>query len=375
MVKQTEEEFILHLEEQIGFLTRRAMEYDKGIESEAKQMTNVLRALLYDKGRTVSLLTHLNKKDILFYDTTNDLDPKNILGQSTLTCMEMIIGEGAMCKYSPYLESSPIKDNKVPFDIWWNKKVIKDMQGNIFSRKDLVLSVVHKDGGTHIDAELNPEYNDLTRNNSLGVTYELENSSGDIPGIELASVRQITYEVLKTLNDEFPELFREYNLNKTSNQRIYKIPKKNIHHECENDNELSVNCLRKYLNESQTVEYWINIIKSLGVEIGPMGMNMIPRDIEMLKLTDINTIEDLNKLLENSKGWGEKFLDEMYNNIWGEGVSKGCSTDRHGIITYFLIANYPDIFTNKVLDEDFGYGLPQRTTEPAKKYNPKYQNN
>jgi len=201
---------VIHeLLQQIEFLTRSAIGYDEGFESEAKRMAVVIRVLLYDNGKnTVSLLTHLNKKDMLFYDTARDLDPRNLLGESTLTYMEMRIGEGEMCKYSPNLDDSPANQNlKVPFDVWWNKKVIKDQPGTTFSRKDLILSVCHKDGGAHIDARLNEKYGDLTRNNSLGVIYELKNSSGPIPGIELASVRQIAHEVLKSLADEFPEYF------------------------------------------------------------------------------------------------------------------------------------------------------------------------
>lgn len=210
MSKQTEEDFKKHLGEQIGFLSRSASAYDEGYESEAKRMAIVLRVLLYDNGnRSVSLLTHLNKKEILFYDTARDLDPLNILAESTLTYMMMTIGESEQCKYLPILDEPQISiaDKKVSFEEWWNKNIIKDMQGNTFSRGKLINSVCNKDGGAHIDAKLNENYANLTRNNSFGITYELKNSSGPIPGVELASIRQITHEVLKSLKDEFQEYF------------------------------------------------------------------------------------------------------------------------------------------------------------------------
>ena len=68
MTEQTQEDFRKHLEEQIGFLLRFAESYDEGYKSEAKRMAVVMCVLLHDRGdNTVSLLTHLNKKDMLFY--------------------------------------------------------------------------------------------------------------------------------------------------------------------------------------------------------------------------------------------------------------------------------------------------------------------
>jgi len=209
MPRQTDEEFKKHLKEQIGFLSRSAVSYDEGYESEAKRMAVVMRVLLHDNGKTsVSLLTHLNKKEILFHDTARELNHRNLLAEPTLTHIMMRTGEDRECKYIPNLDGGacPV-DKKVPFDDWWNKKVIKDQHGNTFSRKDLITSVCNKDGGAHIDGKLNEKYANLTRNNSLGFEYQLEDSGGPIPGIELASVRQIDYEVLKSLEDEFPEYF------------------------------------------------------------------------------------------------------------------------------------------------------------------------
>ena len=69
-ILQTEEDLRDQLKVQIGFLVQSSDAYDRGNVDEAKILAIALRILLHDKGRTsVSLLTLLNKKDILFYDT------------------------------------------------------------------------------------------------------------------------------------------------------------------------------------------------------------------------------------------------------------------------------------------------------------------
>ena len=70
--------------------------------------------------------------------------------------------------------------------------------------------MANEDGGAHIDPKLDAAYADLTKFNSLG--YVLISDNREKPfliGAELASIRQICHEVLKTLADEFPELTYE----------------------------------------------------------------------------------------------------------------------------------------------------------------------
>jgi hypothetical protein len=223
MVKQTEEEFISHFREQIEFLTRSASAYDDGFESEAKRMAVVLRVLLHDTDSSKSLLKHLGRKDILFYDTASDLVPGNLLPEATLIITQIRTGPGGGGSYvAPLDESFTVSlrgDKKLPFDDWWNKKVVKDQKNRVMTRKDIITNVCNKDGGAHLDEKLNGVYSDLTRNNSYGHRYFSKDSQGnilrdeDIKGAELASVRQITHEVLKSFRDEFleySELYDQY---------------------------------------------------------------------------------------------------------------------------------------------------------------------
>ena len=321
MAKQTEKDFKNHLIQQIGFLLRSAEAYDDGYESEAKIMAGVLRILFHDTQKSVSLLTHLNKKNMLFYDTTFDFNSNDIMSKSTLAHLFMTAGHHiSQVKYVPNLDDKNVSRNiKVPFNKWWEeKKVIRDMQGRFFTRKQLITTLCNKDGGAHIDAELeNKKYADLTRNNSMKITYgKGEYGIGDpIPNIELASIRQITHEVLKSLEEEFPKFFKENNLiysfhdmNDILDQTTF-VAKDKTEYNAKIDfknskTKINIDTLIDYIKNSETIDYWVNVIKSLNIKIEPIGMIYLYRD--MLRKSNINTLGELNYLLEKSKGWGEK---------------------------------------------------------------------
>ena len=167
-VRQTEDELNSHLKEQIEFLKKSSQAYDEGFESEGKRLAAVIRVLLHDTQNSTSLLTLLRKKDILFHDTSLAYIPSNKV--STMGLIMMRVGpNGAM--YVPPLDNGPpvrYSKAKIAFEEWWNKIVFVDTLGNKLTRKDLVLAVSNKDGGAHVDPQLNSAYAALTRFNSLG---------------------------------------------------------------------------------------------------------------------------------------------------------------------------------------------------------------
>lgn len=212
-ISQTSQEFLIHLKEQIDFLQRSAKAYDEGYTSEAKRLATTLRILLHDTTQSKSLLTLLGRKKMKFYNTAMEYDS----GLAPNMKLLLIIirghsdnGQGDYfddAYFKPPLDNCPNTDvnRKISFLQWWNQIVIIDQKKNKFSRKDLVLAVSNKDGGAHIDPKLNDRYADLTRFNSLGwylISNNIKKNFSTNP--ELASVRQICHEVLKSLNDEFP---------------------------------------------------------------------------------------------------------------------------------------------------------------------------
>lgn len=82
--------------------------------------------------------------------------------------------------------------------------IFVDQKGSETSRKDLILTVANKDGGAHVDPVLDGKYADLSRRNSLA--WRFTSPRGDFPleGPEKAAIRQITHEILKSLNPTMP---------------------------------------------------------------------------------------------------------------------------------------------------------------------------
>ena len=195
-----------YLREQMGFLSASASSFDSGHLGEARRIAVVVRVLVHDTGKSKSLLSQLDKKHIRFWDTSNDLIPDNMMPFAGLVLMRLTAGEGM--SYVAALDSyRPQALKSVSFQEWWEKIVIKDSKGATFSRKDLVLTSANKEGGAHVDPTLDRAYADLTRFDSMAWRIRVGGQVGPAENAPvLPSIRQIGYEVLKSLMDEYPDL-------------------------------------------------------------------------------------------------------------------------------------------------------------------------
>ena len=200
---QTQPELNQHLREQIQFLVSSSEGYDKGYSHEAKRLAVVIRILLHDTSHSFSLLKQLKLKNLRFLESGHNFDPKNLLSHSGLTAMRAT-KSGA--EYVPLLGDGPPL-RKISFQKWWEKRIIIWDKRKKFSRRDIILALSNKDGGAHVDPSLDSFYADLTRKNSLGWSFLKGDLVEDIIGAELATVRQIAYELLKTLMQNLPDLF------------------------------------------------------------------------------------------------------------------------------------------------------------------------
>jgi hypothetical protein len=93
------------------------------------------------------------------------------------------------------------------FGKWWEEVVIKDGQGQTFSRKDVVLALADKEGGAHVDPVLDEQYARLTRFHSQG--YQVVTAGTILPpdnSLVAASVRQIAHEVLGSIESALAQL-------------------------------------------------------------------------------------------------------------------------------------------------------------------------
>ncbi len=219
------QDFREQYDQQISFLESSAKAYDKGNEPEAKRLAVSLRIFLHDSRNSTSLLQHLGVKDKLPFKDTAAAVPSPASSPDTVVwafsgglCM-VKAGSDDLTFHPPVGGEEGKLDRSHPdacFEDWWIRPLLSDMSGNTFSRQDFVLAVANQDGGAHVDAKLNAAYQALTRENSLGLTQHGSDGRGNVGlgvslgvppddgtpisnSLALASIRQMTYEVLESL--------------------------------------------------------------------------------------------------------------------------------------------------------------------------------
>lgn len=104
-------------------------------------------------------------------------------------------------RYVPNLDVMP--QTSVAFEAWWTTPVIVDMKQREITRERLILALANKDGGAHVDPELDDIYADLSRNGSMKRTYTSGDGWQPLQGVEHATARQIGHEILKTLDRSY----------------------------------------------------------------------------------------------------------------------------------------------------------------------------
>ena len=115
----------------------------------------------------------------------------------------MVQVAGSKSKYIPVLERGPIPMLPSDFETWWEGVVFIDGKGQKMTRKELILAVANQDGGAHVNTTLDAKYADLSRNNSFGWSALDGGKTEPLKGAELAAVRQIAHEVIKTLDSNY----------------------------------------------------------------------------------------------------------------------------------------------------------------------------
>jgi hypothetical protein len=194
--KKNQGDFMKHLKTQLRFMELSSKSYDEGFEDEAQRLAATIRVLFHDTSSSTSLLTHLGmKNNIYLISSTSQYVPANLISYLGLLTMKMTVGVGG--EYEPNCNSHDDMPNKwLKFNDWWNEIVIDD-KNNVFSRRDLILDVSNKDGGSHVDHTLNDKYSNLTINNSIGWMYSSENTESAFDNNPAyACIRQIAHEIM-----------------------------------------------------------------------------------------------------------------------------------------------------------------------------------
>ncbi len=203
--KYSENELLEKLKQQMRFLKTSCDIFDQGNTEEAIRLSTTIRILAHDTKNSRSLLHQINKKKMKFYDTSSQYSPTNLLPHQGLCFIRMgPLGADVVARLSAPPPDRSIE--KIDFNQWWEGIVISDSHRNVFCRKDLVLSAADKDGGAHIDPQIDEKYFNLASASTFGWIYINANKKCFFNNPILQSIRQIAYEIEKSIWDEFPSL-------------------------------------------------------------------------------------------------------------------------------------------------------------------------
>jgi SEC-C motif len=210
-------ELLTKLGSRIGFLERSVAAFDAGHEDEGEQLALGARVLLHDTGHSHSLLGQLGVKTALGYtDTSIHHEPETEhlgggLHKATVTRHAGLVmwqsTESGPWTYAPVLRPDGESRINPPaaFDQWWQKPFLTDTSGRPITRRSVVLDVANKDGGAHVAKAIPEAFRQLASGASLPVQVAAEDgSSSGIPGIVMATMRQIAFELLDTLHRDLP---------------------------------------------------------------------------------------------------------------------------------------------------------------------------
>jgi hypothetical protein len=223
---QSQSDLLRHFRAQLRFMQKSCDAFDDGDEDEAARLATALRLLLDERRSQRSLMGQIGLLDTTpFISSVLEHDPKNLVPNSGLILLAKIDDKW---KYEPILDSLE-RHRALRFNDWWNETVFSDLNKNEFTRKELVRSMADQDGGAHVDPTLGEKYACLSRQGALGHSNKMGEVSCQIRtpvGVsraldhsnvaveegaqmlrpELAGMRQIAHEVLKSLVPGYKKL-------------------------------------------------------------------------------------------------------------------------------------------------------------------------
>jgi hypothetical protein len=196
------------LRQTLTFLEVSSKAYDAGIEFEALRIAVCLRVLFYKpdtqrKNRAVPLVEHLNMEACdMLTSNTGAIPPMGYLD------LILDLGSPMPVKAKPKLKA---EFNLTKLCEWWEKEVVFLFKetGEVFHRKDVVLTAANKDGGAHVDSRVDAFYANLAQGEfSLGIDGKNLVYAGAAPfdtsklqhgqNFHYALLRQFAFEVLAT---------------------------------------------------------------------------------------------------------------------------------------------------------------------------------
>lgn len=197
--------FYTQLRRQLFFLSNSCRLFDMGCIDEAIRIATSIRVLLHDTSQSTSLLTHLNSKNIKIFDSCPIHEKESGDGTFCITGFAMgVIKMNPKKKifgYGPLLDDyNPHKSILLPLEEWWNRNVWILTPKLKLNRKNIILCAANKDGGAHVDKDLEPAYEYLSKGSfgAIYVNYKGVEHKQSIENMHLVSIRTISNELLKS---------------------------------------------------------------------------------------------------------------------------------------------------------------------------------
>lgn len=234
-----------NLEEQLHFIVNACKMYDQGELIYAKQIATHIRILVHDTKFSTSLLKLLNRKESMKFCSTATFPKNPIFHISFISPINIRRDDKIINTFVPnFNETSPGENKKwVDFNTWYNHNVLVS-KPNYFSRKDMILYLSNKDGGAHIDPNIEERYYEITKglksflySSAVSLTEDPYHKGEPYLNLYFASVRQIAHELILSIRKEFgirPDYnpsFKSFGINGLEPQDIMVVEGDKIEYE------------------------------------------------------------------------------------------------------------------------------------------------
>ncbi|PFL23253.1 hypothetical protein COJ07_06665 [Bacillus cereus] len=235
--RKTEKDYLDDLSEQLDLLIDYCAQIDQGKLLYTKPMGALLRVLVHQTPKSTSLFTHLQRQHLMKFCSTSNTYPNNdnIIFLMTLItpAQKLPVSSGQIINsdlvFVPNLNRNKNHKSWITFDQWYNSPIfivnkesddglimLEQKPGSklVITRKMIITYFSNKDGGTHVDSQVNVDMYNLSKSLSSIAYHDTKSQHsykpGEkyVPGIPYqnslhAALRQIAHEIISTIQREF----------------------------------------------------------------------------------------------------------------------------------------------------------------------------
>ncbi len=194
-------------EEQRLFLSKSIKEFVSGDLAEAVRIAITIRVLVHETGSSKSLLGQLtpNYLDLKILDRAPVREETHELPHGTQSVVVMSVPISVKMKAEGVFLNPDLDVEAYQASIlgkWWGRHslILPGLGG--FSRKEIVRGLADKEGGAHVDTDINPKYQQLLDSKSLQLGWNQEAVSP--LNLSRFMAGQAGVELLDCLDKNFP---------------------------------------------------------------------------------------------------------------------------------------------------------------------------